>query len=176
MGQTVKIPIFQKFQFLTTPRSKNPSYGAKSRWANLGANGDPNGAKRWVKTVKILIFQMFKFSKRFMEPNHGGDSLGPIVGPMGPHWDQKMGQNRKNSNFPKIPIFYYAAVKRSILRRQITVATHRAHLGANGGPIGAKRWVKTVKIPIFQNLEFLTTLRSKNPSYSTKSRWGPIKR
>ena len=30
-----------------------------------------------------------------MAPNHGGDPLGSILGPMGSHWVQKMGQNRK---------------------------------------------------------------------------------
>ena len=27
--------------------------------------------------------------------NNGGDPLGSILGPMGSHWVQKMGQNRK---------------------------------------------------------------------------------
>ena len=40
-----------------------------------------------------------------MASNQGGDPLGSILGPMGSHWDQKMGQNskklpcHKNSNF-----------------------------------------------------------------------------
>ena len=40
-----------------------------------------------------------------MAPNHGGDTLGSILGPMWYNWGNKMGQNRKkitmseNSNF-----------------------------------------------------------------------------
>ena len=36
-----------------------------------------------------------------MAPNHGGDPLGSILGPMGPHWVQKMGQNRKKITMPQ---------------------------------------------------------------------------
>ena len=152
--KTVKIPIFQKFQFFTTPRSKNASYGAKSRWAHLGANGDPNGAKRWAKTVKIPIFQMFKFSKRFMEPNHGGDSLGPIVGPMGPNWG-------KSVTTVTIPIFKNSNF--ALPRGQKMAPNHdwdplEPILG-QWGPIGTKRWVKTVKIPIFQKFQFFLQRR-----------------
>ena len=62
-----------------------------------------------------------------MVPNHGGDPLGSILGPMGSHWGQKMGQSRKKLPCPKIRIFDYSAVidlgKKSNLRlwRQITL-------------------------------------------------------
>ena len=62
-----------------------------------------------------------------MSPNHGGDPLGSILGPMGSHWGKKMGQNRQKLPCPKIRIFYYSAVidldKKSNLRlwRQIMV-------------------------------------------------------
>ena len=39
-----------------------------------------------------------------MMPNHGGDPLGSILGPMGSHWGQKMGQNRQKLPGPKIRI------------------------------------------------------------------------
>ena len=45
-----------------------------------------------------------------MEPNQGGDPLGSILGPMGSHWVQKMGQNRKKLPWPKIRIVDYATV------------------------------------------------------------------
>ena len=45
-----------------------------------------------------------------MAPNHGGDPLGYILGPMVSHWGQKMGQNRKKLPCPKIRIFEYSAV------------------------------------------------------------------
>ena len=64
-----------------------------------------------------------------MAPNHGGEHLGSILGPMGSHWEQKMGQNRQKLTCPKIRIFDYSVVidlgKKSNLRlwRQITVGT-----------------------------------------------------
>ena len=45
-----------------------------------------------------------------MVPNHGGDPLGSILGPMGSHWVQKMGQNSQKLPCPKIRIFHYPAV------------------------------------------------------------------
>ena len=45
-----------------------------------------------------------------MAPNHGGDPLGSILGQMGSHWVQKMGQNRKKLPCPKIRIVDYPAV------------------------------------------------------------------
>ena len=32
-----------------------------------------------------------------MAPIHDGETLGSILGPMGSHWVQKMGQNRKKN-------------------------------------------------------------------------------
>ena len=40
-----------------------------------------------------------------MAPNHGGDDLGYILGPVGSHWVQKISENRKNLPCPKIRIF-----------------------------------------------------------------------
>ena len=62
-------------------------------------------------------------------PNHGGDPLGSILGPMGSHWVPKMGQNRKKLPSPKIRIFDETKVidfgQNATLRlwRQITVGT-----------------------------------------------------
>ena len=67
---------------------KGPSWG---QWG-------PIGAKNWVKTVKFTKPKnsYFRLSRghRFqpkldltvMAPNHGGDPLGSILGPMGSHW------------------------------------------------------------------------------------------
>ena len=88
-----------------------------------------------------------------MEPNHSADTLGFILGPIGSHWDQKMGQNHKNDHAPKIRIFYFSAVidlsKKSNLRlwRQITMGTPRVHLGANGVPLGPKMGQNRKKLP-----------------------------
>ena len=51
-----------------------------------------------------------KMELTVMAPNHGADPLGSILGPKGPHWVQKMCQNRKKLQCPKIRIFYYLAV------------------------------------------------------------------
>ena len=51
-----------------------------------------------------------KFDLTVMAPNHGGDPLGSILGLMGSHWGQNMGQNRKKLPCPKIRIFDYPAV------------------------------------------------------------------
>ena len=70
-----------------------------------------------------------KMEVTVMAPNHGGDSLGYIMGPMGSHWVQKMGQNRRKLPCPKIRIFDYPAIidfsqKMEVrLWHQITVMT-----------------------------------------------------
>ena len=64
-----------------------------------------------------------------MAPNHGGDPIGSILGPVGSHWVKKMGQNRKKLPCPKMQIFDYPVVidlkKKWKLRlwRQVTVGT-----------------------------------------------------
>ena len=92
-------------------------YGAKSRWGPprvyLGANGVPLGPKNGSNPLKITMppnsnFRLHsghrfrpKFDFKVMVPNHGGDPLMFILGPMGSHWVQKMGRNRKNYHAPK---------------------------------------------------------------------------
>ena len=57
---------------------------------------------------KIRIFNypavidfLQKMEVTVMVPNHGWDTIESILGPMGSHWVQKMGQNRKNYNASK---------------------------------------------------------------------------
>ena len=50
-----------------------------------------------------------KMEVTVMAPNLGGDPLGSILGPMGSHWVQKMGQSHKKLPCPKIRIFDYPA-------------------------------------------------------------------
>ena len=80
-----------------------------------------------------------------MAPNHGGNPLGSILGPMGSHWVQKMCQNRKNFPCPKIRIFDYPAVIGFSQKMEFTVMAPnhggeppRVHLGDNGAPLGQK--------------------------------------
>ena len=127
--KTVKITMPQNSNF-QLPRghrffAKNGSYGyvAKSPWgpsrAHLGAMGS-----HWVQKMgqnrkklpcpKIRIFHypaVIGFSQKMevtvMAPNHGGDTIESILGPMGSHWVQKMGRNRKKLPCPNIRIFDY---------------------------------------------------------------------
>ena len=114
-----------------------------------------------------------KFDFTVMATNHGWDPLGSILGPMGSHWVKKMGQNRKKWPCPKIRIFDYPAVidfgQNSTLRlwRQITVGTLLGPSWGQWGPIGSKKWVKTVKNYHAPKFEFSTTPQS---SISTKIR------
>ena len=183
--------------------AKNGSYGygAKSRWrpprVHLGANGVPLGKKR-VKTVKnnnapkIRISDdpaVIDFSQKMeftvMAPNHGGDPLGAILGPLGSHWVQKMGQNvenylAQNSNFrrprghrffPKNGSYGYGV--------KSWWGPPMVHLGANRVQLGKKKWVKTVKNYHAPKFEFwlprVYRFFPKNGSfgYSAKSQWGP---
>ena len=99
-----------------------PSHGGDTIESILGPMGS-----HWVKKMgqnrkklpcqKIRIFDypaIIDFSQKMkvtvMAPNHGGDPLGSILGPMGFHWVQKMGQNRQKLPCPKIRNFDYPAV------------------------------------------------------------------
>ena len=98
------------------PKNGSYGYGAKSRWrhhiVHLGANRVPLGPKNGSKPLKITMPQnsnfrlpaVIDFSHKMevtvMAPNHGGDTIESILGPMGSHWVQKMGQNRKELPCP----------------------------------------------------------------------------
>ena len=132
MGQNRKKLLCPKIRIFNYPQSSilakiwPDAYGPKSRWGpprvHLGANGIPLGPKNGSKPKKITMPQNSNFrlprGHRFwtkldltvMAPNHGGATLGSILGPMGSHWGQKMGQNRKIILCPKIRIFDYPAV------------------------------------------------------------------
>ena len=84
--------------------------------------------------------------------NYGGDPIGSILGPMGSHWVQKMGQNRKKLPCPKIRIFYYPAFIDFSQKMEVTVMAPNHGwdpLGSILGPMGShlvqKNGSKTVK-------------------------------
>ena len=114
-----------------------------------------------------------------MATNHGGDPVGSILGSMGSHWVQKMGQNRKKLPCPKIE---YSTTPRSsifckkwklLFWRQITVGIPWGLSRGQWGPIGSKKWVKTVQ-NYHARLPRDHRFFPKNGSYGygTKSRWG----
>ena len=140
---------------------KNGSYGhaAKSWWGHprvhLWANGVPlgpkNGSKRRkLPCPKILIFDdpaVIDYSQKMevtvMAPNHVGDLLGSILGPMGSHWVKKRGQNRKKLRCPKIIIFDDPSVIDYSQKMEVTVMAPNHDgdpLGAILGPMGS-HWV-----------------------------------
>ena len=85
-----------------------------------------------------------KMEVTVMAPNHGGDPLGSILGPMGSHWVQKMCQNRKKLPCPKIRIFDYPGVIDFSQKTEVTVMapSHGGDpLGSILGPIGS-HWVQ----------------------------------
>ena len=126
-----------------------------------------------------------KMEVMVMVPNHGGDPLRSILGPVGSHWVQKMGQNHKKLPCPKIRIFHYPAVIDFSQKMDVTVMApnHGGEpLGSILGPMGS-HWVKKMgqsckklpcpKIRIFR-LPRGHRFFPKNGSYGccAKSRWG----
>ena len=85
-----------------------------------------------------------KLEVTVMAPNHGGDPLGSILGPMGFHWVQKMGQNDKKLPCPKIRIFDHHAIIDFLKKMEFTFFA--ASDGGDPvrfilGPMGS-HWVK----------------------------------
>ena len=127
-----------------------------------------------------------KMEVTVMAPNHGGDPLGSILGPMGSHWVKKMGQNRKKLPCPKIRIFDNPAVIDFSQKMEVTVMApnHRGDtIESILGPVGS-HWVQKMgrnrkklpcpKIRIFR-LPRGHRFFAKNGSYGygAQSRWGP---
>ena len=168
---------------------------------SLGSILGPMGS-HWVQKMcqnskklpwpKIRIFNypavidfLQKMEVTVMVPNHGGDTIESILGPMGSHWVQKMGQNRKKLPCPQIRIFDYPAVIDFSQKIEVTVMApnHGGDpLGSILGPVGShwvKNWVKTVRNYHAPKFEFWITRRSSifakygSYGYEAKSRWGP---
>ena len=100
-----------------------------------------------------------------MAPNHGGDPLGSTLGHMGSQWVKKMGQNRKNYLAPNSN-FRLPCGHRFFWKNGSYGYGAKSRWGSPGsilgpmGPIGSKKWVKTVKNYHAPKFEFLTTPRS----------------
>ena len=130
-----------------------------------------------------------------MAPNHGGDPLGSILGPMGSHLVKEMGQNRKKLPCRKIRIFDFPAVIHFSQKMDVTIITpnHSGDpLGSMLGPMGShlvQKEVKTVKNYHAKKLAFLTTVidfskkmevtviapnHSGDPKGPSCGQWGPI--
>ena len=163
--QCLKIRIFDYPEVIDLSQKMEvtvmvPNHGGDPLGSDFGPMGS-HWVEKLVKTVKHYNASKFEFSTTprssifqkkmevtVMAPNHGGDSLGSILGPMGSHWVEKFGQNRKNYHAAK---FEFSTTPRSSIFRkkwklrlslQITVGPPRVHLGANGVPLGPKNGSK----------------------------------
>ena len=84
-----------------------------------------------------------KMEVKVMAPNHSGDTLGSILGPMGYSWVQEMGQNCKkitmpqNSNY-RLPRCHQFFAKNGSYGygAKLRWVPPRVHHGANGVPLG----------------------------------------
>ena len=145
---TPVIDFLQKIEIMVMA----PNHG----WHPLGSILGPMGS-HWIKKMgqnhkklpcpKIRIFYypaVINFSQKMeitvMVPNQGGDPLGSILGPIGSHWVQKLGQNLKKLPCPKIRIFDYTAVIDFSQKIEVTVMAPnhgRDPLGSIFGPMGS---------------------------------------
>ena len=155
-----------------------PNHGGDTLGSILGPMGShwvqkKGQNRKKLRCRKIRNFDypaVIHFSQKMevtvMASNHGGDPQESILGPVGSHWLQKNCQNRKKLPCPKIRIFDYPIVidfsQKYNLRlcHQITVGTPWCPSWGQWGPIGSKKWVKTLKNYQAQKLEFSTTPQS----------------
>ena len=120
---------------------------------HLGANGVPLELKNGSKPQKIAMPQKSnfrlprghrfrpKFDLTVMAPNHGRELLGFLVGPMGSHWNIKLGQNPKKLPCPKIGFIGHRF--RPKFDRMVMVPNHGGdHLGSILGPMGSHWSIK----------------------------------
>ena len=99
-----------------------------------------------------------------MAPIHCVDPLMSILGPMGSHWVQNLGQNRKKLPCPKIRIFDYpisAKIRPYGYGAKSRWVPPRVLLGANGSK------------KMGENRKRLPCPKIRPYGYGANSRWGP---
>ena len=150
------------------PKNGSYGYGAKSRlgyrrvalWANGVRLGPKNGSEpKRITMPQNSHFQLPRGHRFFvkkmevtvMVPNHGGDPVGSILGPMGSHWVKKMGQNCKKLPCPKIRIFnchrFFVKNGSYGCGTKSRWGPCRVHLGANGSHWVQKMGQNRKKLP-----------------------------
>ena len=109
-----------------------------------------------------------KMEVEVMATNHGGDTLGSILGPMGSHWVQKMGQSHKKLPCPKNSNFRLPSGHRIFHKNgsygngaKSRRGPPKVHLGANGVPLRPKNWVKAIKNYYARKFEFGSSIFRK---------------
>ena len=73
-----------------------------------------------------------------MAPNHGGDPLGSILGPMGSYLVKKWVKALKNYHVPKLEFSTLSKIRLYGYGAKSRWGPPRVHLGANGVPLGKK--------------------------------------
>ena len=135
-------------------------------------------------------FSAKKMEVTVIAPNHVGDPLGSILGPMGSHWVQKMGQNVKNYHAAKFELS--TAPRSSIFRKQMEVTVIAPNYG--GTPMGFhtvqkmgqnRKKLPCPKIRIFDDpavidfsqkmeVKVLAPIKVGTPSGPSWGQWRPI--
>ena len=122
-----------------------------------------------------------KMKVTVVAPNHSGDSLGSIMGPMGPIGSKKIGQKRRKLPCPKIRIFNYPAVIEFLQKMEVTVmATNHSGdpLGSILGSMGShwvqKMFQKRRKLPCpkIRNFEYPDFLQKMEVTVMARSHAG----
>ena len=111
-----------------------------------------------------------KFDFTVMALNDSGDPLGSILVPMGSHWVQKRGQNRKKLPCPKIRIFDYPAVIDFVQNSTLRFFGTKSRWGPSRVHIGVNRshWVKKMG----QNCKKLPCPKIRIVDYPSVIDWG----
>ena len=194
---------FRQFGHRFFPKNGSHGYGSKSRWGPPGVHLGAIGL-HWVKKgqnreklpcpkIRIVDYHaVIDFSQKMevtvIAPNHGGDTIESILGPMGSHCVQKMGQNHKKLPCPKIRIFDYPTVIDFSQKMNVTVMVPNH----SGDPLGSilghmgSHWVQKMG----QNCKKLPCLKIRIFDYPTvidfsqkmevtvmapnHGQWGPI--
>ena len=145
------INFFQKMEVTVMA----PNHGGEPLGSILGPVGSHRVKKmgqnrKKLPCPKIRIFDypvVIDFSQKMevtvMAPNHGGDTIESILGPMGSHWVQKIGQNRKKLPCPKIRIFHPRVIGFSQKMEVTVMAPNHGGdpLVSISGPVGY-HWVQ----------------------------------
>ena len=89
-----------------------------------------------------------------MVPNHDGDQLRSILGPMGSHWVKKIGSKPQEITMPQISNFPLPCGHRFFAKNgskgygaKSWWGHPRVHFGANGVPLGKKNGSNRKKLP-----------------------------
>ena len=152
--KTVKNYHAPKFEFSITPRSSVFRQKWNLRlWCQITVGTRPHWVRKMCQNrkklpcPKIRIFDypavidfLQKMEVTVMAPNHGGDTRDSILGPMGCHSVQKIGQNRKKLPCPKIRIFDWDRHIDFSQKMEVTVMApnHGGEpLGSILGPVGS---------------------------------------